>query len=316
MTKQARLPTSGAAPVFVCRKETLLLEIGEVVAPKDEVRVYGILPPIDIGPLMPIERLGVVLIPRHEPCPAGACHPLLGDGSHVAALAESQGLGWERLADGIVLGEALGSVFVIRVAADDVDILVAWVPCGVAGERIAVDASLGAPYPDEVIEPLGAEIVVHETPQGDVALGTAIAPPKPWLAANDGVACRLVERSPKDGDVGVAELGEAVGYEVEVSERDGVLPSAVRQHVGDSELRIGAEGALGGCGRLGDEPVPAYGDETTGIPPRLWDGEIVVGAVGIGGSVEVGVDVDIVETNDGWMLAESGVDEVGFGCIP
>ena len=179
-----------------------------------------------------------------------------------------------------------------------------------------MDAGLGAPYPNEVIEPLGAEIVVHETPQGDVALGAAIAPPEPWLATDDGVACRLVERSPKDGNVGVAELGEAVGYEIEVSEHDGVLPSAVRQHVGDSELRIGSEGALGGGGRLGDEPVPANGDEATGIPPRLWDGEIVIGAVCIGGCVEVGVYVDIVETNDGWMLAESGVDEVGLGGVP
>lgn len=85
----------------------MLLEIGEVVAPEDEIGIDGILPPIDIGPLMPIERLGVVLIPRHEPCPAGTCHPLLGNGSHVAALAESQGLGGERLADGVVLGEAL-----------------------------------------------------------------------------------------------------------------------------------------------------------------------------------------------------------------
>ncbi len=98
---------------MVRRNEALLLEIGEIVAPKDEVGIYGILPPIDIGPFMPIERLGVVLIPRHEPCPTGTCHPLPGDGGHIAALAESQGLGWERLADGIVLGEALGCVFMI-----------------------------------------------------------------------------------------------------------------------------------------------------------------------------------------------------------
>lgn len=84
----------------------------------------------------------------------------------------------------------------IRVASDDVDIFVARVPCGVAGKRVAVDAGLGGPYPDEVVEPFGAEIVVHETPQRDIALGAAVAPPEPRLAANDGVACRLVEWSP------------------------------------------------------------------------------------------------------------------------
>ena len=107
-----------------------------------------------------------------------------------------------------------------------------------------MDAGLGGPYPDEVVEPFGAEIVVHETPQGDVALGAAVAPPEPWLAANDGVSCRLVEWSPEDWNVGVAELCESVGYEVEVAEHDDVLPSAVSQHVGDAELRIGSEGAL------------------------------------------------------------------------
>lgn len=40
---------------MVRRNEALLLEIGEIVAPKDEIGIYGILPPIDIGPLMPIE---------------------------------------------------------------------------------------------------------------------------------------------------------------------------------------------------------------------------------------------------------------------
>ena len=187
----------------------------------------------------------VIVVPRHEPEPGGPGIPLFVHRRHASVLRERQHLVRIKVGNQPEYVPYLACVRnVVDVFAYDVNISVARVERCVQVFRAG---SLAGPHPDEVVQPLLLEVVVHISPELYVGLGSVHAPPEPGSAVilGIGVSRCFVQRTPDYRYARILEELEISGYLGEVGIRRLLLPAAFFEYVCRSEKRAVASVSRG-----------------------------------------------------------------------